>query len=184
MTRLLALFLALLLPAGLALAQPVDLATADPAARETVVEYGGPEPVVIETGEGAVTISALIAETPSQRQRGLMWREELAPDSGMLFDFQVEQPVSIWMRNTLISLDILYIRPDGTIAKIIAHAQPGSRRQLLSGEPVIAVLEINAGRAAELGIAPGDQVRHAMFDTALEAGDAGEAADEAQPEEG
>lgn len=195
MTRFLALALAFALSAGASLAQDNAPAFAgDPAARETVIEYGGPEPVVIETADGAVTIQALIAETPAQRQRGLMWREELAPDAGMLFDFERVQPVSIWMRNTLISLDILYIREDGTIAKIIAHAQPRSERQLLSGVPVLSVLEIGAGRAEELGIEPGDLVRHALFGTvetgepaqesAAEPGEAETESAETQPQEG
>jgi len=138
-------------------------AHADPTAPDAVVVFGGPDRVVIETAEGPVELTVEVAATDEARQRGLMHREELDPDAGMLFDFQREQIVSIWMENTLIPLDILYIRRDGRIAKIIAHAQPLSRRQLLSDFPVLSVLEINAGRSAELGIAPGDIVRHALF---------------------
>ncbi|TGY87958.1 DUF192 domain-containing protein [Marinicauda algicola] len=189
MIRFIALSLALVLTAGPVAAQIGDGAPpADPAARDAVVEYGGPETVVIETDEGPVSFTVEIAATEPARQRGLMWREELAPDAGMLFDFATVRPVSIWMRNTLIPLDIIYIRQDGTIAKIIAHAQPLSERQLLSGVPVRSVLEINAGRAAELGIEPGDLVRHAWFGTAQapagpDAADAGTDG-EAQPQEG
>lgn len=172
-----------------------DTVSGAPAARDTVIVYGGPDPVIIETGEGEVTLTAEIADTPARRERGLMWREQLADDAGMLFDFEVEQPVAIWMQNTLIPLDIIYIREDGTIAKIIAHAQAMSRRQLPSGEPVLGVLEIGAGRAMELGIEPGDLVRHAMFGTAAsaidqqdpsseEVGDDSPTDAEAQPEEG
>lgn len=142
-----------------------DAVSGAPSARETVIVYGGPDPVIIETDDGEVTLTAEIADTPARRERGLMWREELGDDAGMLFDFEVEQPVAIWMQNTLIPLDIIYIREDGTIAKIIAHAQALSRRQLPSGEPVLGVLEIGAGRAMELGLEPGDLVRHAIFDT-------------------
>ena len=138
-------------------------AHADPTAPDTVVVYGGPDRVVIETAEGPVELIVEVAASDEARQRGLMHREALDPDAGMLFDFEREQIVSIWMENTLIPLDILYIRRDGRIAKIIAHAQPLSRRQLLSDFPVLSVLEINAGRSAELGIAPGDIVRHALF---------------------
>lgn len=138
-------------------------AHADPTAPGTVVEYGGPDLVVIDTANGPVEFTVELAISDEARQRGLMHREALDPDAGMLFDFQREQIVSIWMENTLIPLDILYIRADGRIAKIIAHAQPMSRRQLLSDFPVLSVLEINAGRSAELGIAPGDIVRHALF---------------------
>ncbi len=138
-------------------------AHADPTAPDAVVVYGGPDRVVIDTAEGPVELTVEVAATDEARQRGLMHREALDADAGMLFDFQREQIVSIWMENTLIPLDILYIRRDGRIAKIIAHAQPLSRRQLLSDFPVLSVLEINAGRSAELGIAPGDIVRHALF---------------------
>ena len=138
-------------------------AHADPTAPDAVVVFGGPDRVVIETAEGPVEFTVEVAATDEARQRGLMHRESLDPDAGMLFDFQREQIVSIWMENTLIPLDILYVRRDGRIVKIIAHAQPMSRRQLLSDFPVLSVLEINAGRSAELGIAPGDIVRHALF---------------------
>lgn len=138
-------------------------AHADPTAPDAVVVYGGPDRVVIDTADGPVELIVEVAASDDARQRGLMHRESLDADAGMLFDFQREQIVSIWMENTLIPLDILYVRADGRIAKIIAHAQPLSRRQLLSDFPVLSVLEINAGRSAELGIAPGDIVRHALF---------------------
>ncbi|PWE18016.1 hypothetical protein DDZ18_05440 [Marinicauda salina] len=160
MTRLIALFAAFAFATASAAAQPVD-----PTARDAVVEYGGPEPVVVETDAGPVRFSAEIADTPASRQRGMMWRESIAPDEAMLFDFGQVRPVTIWMRNTLIPLDIVYIRADGTIAKVVAHAQPRSLRQLPSDFPVIGVLEIAGGRAAQAGIAPGDLVRHAMFGT-------------------
>lgn len=142
-------------------------AHADPTAPDAVVVYGGPDRLVIDTAEGPVELTVEVAASDDARQRGLMHREALDPDAGMLFDFQREQIVSIWMENTLIPLDILYIRRDGRIAKIIAHAQPLSRRQLLSDFPVLSVLEINAGRSAELGVSPGDIVRHALFGNAV-----------------
>lgn len=145
----------------------------DPTAPDAVVEYGGPDPVVIETGEGeTVTLTVELAETPEARERGMMWREELAPDAGMMFDFQVEQPVSIWMANTPLPLDLIYIRADGTIAKVAVGAVPFSRRSISSDVPVLAVLEINAGRSVELGIDPGDVVRHAWFANAVDGADA------------
>lgn len=147
----------------------------DPTAPDAVVEYGGPEPVTIETEAGPVVINAELAETAEARQRGLMHRESMGADEGMLFDFQQERVVSIWMDNTLIPLDILYIRSDGVIAKIITGAVPMSRRQLYSDVPILSVLEINSGRAGELGIDPGDLVRHRWFGTALDAAADGEA---------
>ena len=162
MKKLVFLSALLALVSAPALAQVTDF---DPTARDAVVEYGGPDDVVIETDEGPVTIIAEIAETPEQRQRGMMWREEIGDNEGMLFDFGEVRQVNIWMRNTLISLDVIYIREDGTIAKIIAHAQPLSRRQLRSDVPVASVLEIGPGRSEALGIEPGDLVRHDLFGT-------------------
>ncbi len=169
-------------------AQPLD-----PTAPDAVVEYGGPEPLVIETGEGeSVTLTVEVAETPQARQRGMMHRESLDPDAGMLFDFEVEQRVSIWMANTPLSLDLIYIRADGTIAKVAVGAVPFSRRSISSEVPVLSVLEINGGRSVELGIDPGDTVRHALFGNVAPAEDApaldasgGEAvpASEAEPAE-
>jgi len=150
-------------------AQPLD-----PTAPDAVVEYGGPDPLVIETAEGAVTLTVEIADTPQSRQRGLMHRDSLDPDAGMLFDFGQEQVVSIWMENTRIPLDLIYIRANGTIAKIVANAQPFSRRQNWSDFPVLSVLEINGGRAAELNIEPGDLVRHRLFSNAGDNGDNGD----------
>ncbi|KAA5805070.1 DUF192 domain-containing protein [Alkalicaulis satelles] len=142
-------------------------AVSDPTAPDAVVAFGGPDRVVIETADGPVEFLAEIAATDEQRQRGLMHRESLDPDAGMLFDFEREQIVSIWMENTLIPLDILYIRRDGRIVKIIENAEPLSRSQLLSDFPVLAVLEIAGGRAGERGIEPGDTVRHALFGNAM-----------------
>ncbi len=163
---------------GCAHAQP-----SDPTHPDAVVQYGGPDPIIIETDEGPVEFIAEIADTEASRQRGMMFRESMAPNAAMLFDFEVEQPVAIWMANTLISLDILYVRADGTIAKIIAHAQPLSRRSLPSDFPVLAVIEIAGGRAGELGIAPGNLVRHALFGTWESGEAAAQDADDDAPDE-
>ena len=138
----------------------------DPTAPDAVVEYGGPDPLVIETDNGPVMFTVEVAATQDARTRGMMHRDSVAPDAGMLFDFETEQVISIWMRNTRIPLDILYIRADGTIAKIVANAVPYSLRPMYSDFPVISVLEIAGGRSAEAGIAPGDLVRHPLFGTA------------------
>ena len=148
----------------------------DPTARETVIEFGGPERVVIETQSGTAEFTVEIAETPEQMQRGLMWRETLDPATGMLFRYEPVRPASMWMENTLVSLDILYIEEDGTIAKIIAYAQPNSRRSLGSDANIAGVLELAGGRAVELEIRPGDTVLHRFFDPVIE-GVADEAAD-------
>lgn len=107
-----------------------------------------------------------LALTPQQQAQGLMFREAMAPDAGMLFVFPQVRQASFWMENTLIPLDMLFIRADGTIARIAADTTPLSRESVPSGEPVRAVLEINGGLSAMLGIRPGDRVLHAAFGTA------------------
>jgi uncharacterized membrane protein (UPF0127 family) len=93
-----------------------------------------------------------VARTPDQQSQGLMFRERLGPNEGMIFPFAPPRPASFWMRNTLIPLDMIFIRADGTIARIAANTVPLSEESVAVGEPVAAVLEIRGGRAAELGI--------------------------------
>lgn len=104
-----------------------------------------------------------VMRTDEERARGLMFRRHLPADRGMLFDFKRVEPVSMWMQNTYLSLDMLFIRPDGTIATIATHTEPLSTRVIPSGEPVLSVLEVNAGTTERLGIKPGDRVEHALF---------------------
>lgn len=107
-----------------------------------------------------------LAVTPQQRETGLMYRQTLAPDAGMLFDFRSDQMVDMWMANTYVSLDMLFISRDGTIVKIAADTIPLSRAIIPSGSPVRAVLEIKGGEAARQGIAAGDKVLHPTFGNA------------------
>ncbi|WP_445504169.1 DUF192 domain-containing protein [Microvirga sp. G4-2] len=104
-----------------------------------------------------------VARNDADRAQGLMFRRSMAPDRGMLFDFGRVEPVSMWMQNTYLPLDMLFIRPDGTIARIAANTEPLSTRTIPSGEPVLAVLELNAGTSAKLGIRPGDRIEHPLF---------------------
>jgi len=104
-----------------------------------------------------------LALTNQQRSLGLMYRAELAPNHGMLFIFAKEQQMRFWMRNCLIPLDIIFLRPDGKIINIIANAEPGTETGRLSDGPAKAVFEIPGGRAAELGLKSGDIVRHALL---------------------
>lgn len=120
--------------------------------------------LTIEGSAGRFEFEVELAVTPAQRARGLMFRESLADDHGMLFDFGVPEPVAMWMRNTYIPLDMLFIRPDGQIGKIVRGAQPLSDTVLDSDEPVRAVLELAGGITAELGIKPGDRVVHPLFE--------------------
>jgi uncharacterized membrane protein (UPF0127 family) len=114
-------------------------------------------PLTIRSANGEHRFTVEIAGTLNQQERGLMFRRELGPDRGMIFPYDPPQDVGFWMKNTLIPLDMLFIRADGTIARI-ATAAPLSLDTVPSGEPVAAVLEIRGGRAAELGIRAGDRV--------------------------
>lgn len=99
-----------------------------------------------------------VAATEEQQQTGLMNRSELARDRGMIFPFTQPRIASFWMKNTLIPLDIIFVRTDGTIANIAANAVPLSLEPMGSDGVVGSVLELNGGQAAELGIEPGDKV--------------------------
>ena len=115
-------------------------------------------PLTIQTASGRATFLVELARTPAQQERGLMYRRSLAAARGMLFPFVPPRPAAFWMKNTLIPLDLLFVRADGTIARIAANAVPGSLATIESGEPVAAVLEIAGGRAAATGMKEGDRV--------------------------
>jgi uncharacterized protein len=116
--------------------------------------------LTIESRGGTHSFSVEIVDTPETRAQGLMYREALAPDAGMLFDFKESRPVSFWMRNTLIPLDMIFITAEGLVANVHAQARPHDPTSIPSDGPVMFVLEIPGGRAAELGIAAGDKVVH------------------------
>ena len=120
-------------------------------------------PLTVETAQGPVQLQVELAATPESRARGLMFRDKLAPDHGMLFDFVTSQPVGFWMRNTLIPLDMIFIDERGRIVRIHEQAQPRDERTIPSVFPVRAVLEIAGGEAKRRGITVGDRVRHAIF---------------------
>ena len=100
-----------------------------------------------------------VAKTTEEQAMGLMYRNKLAPDRGMIFPFDPPRDASFWMRNTLIPLDMIFVRADGSIANIAANTVPYSEEPVPSDGPVKAVLEIAGGRSAELGIEPGDIVK-------------------------
>ena len=114
-------------------------------------------PLTIRSKNGVHHFTVEVAATPEQQERGLMFRKSLAGDRGMIFPYDPPQQVAFWMKNTLIPLDIIFIRADGRIARI-ANAKPLDVTPLPSGEPAAAVLEIRGGRAAQLGISAGDKV--------------------------
>ena len=149
-------------PAMAQQAEPVS-APVDPTAQDAPVSFGAPEPVILATAEGEHTVLAELALTEDQMQRGLMWRDALEPGHGMLFHYDPPRRAAMWMENTLIDLDIVFIDAEGRITKIIGYAQAGSRRSLPADGEVSGVLELAAGQAFELGLRPGDIVRHAIF---------------------
>ncbi|WP_374633948.1 DUF192 domain-containing protein [Ferrovibrio sp.] len=119
--------------------------------------------LVIHTAQGPKRFRVELADTDNSRSRGLMFRTQMAADAGMLFDFKTEQMVSFWMRNTLIPLDMLFIKADGTILNIHQRAIPRDETGINSLGPVRAVLELNGGATSRLGIKAGDRVDHAIF---------------------
>ena len=122
-------------------------------------------PLSIDTARGPAHFRVELASSPQEQETGLMFRKSLAANAGMLFDFHRPAPVSFWMKNTILPLDLIFIREDATISTITADAVPYSTTAILSAEPVRAVLEINAGRAQALGIEPGARVHQAIFGT-------------------
>ena len=115
-------------------------------------------PLTITSGGREHRFTVEIAKTPEEQAMGLMYRNALAPDRGMIFPFDPPRPASFWMRNTLIPLDMIFVRADGSIANIAANTVPMSEEPVTSDGPVAAVFEIAGGRATELGIKPGDKV--------------------------
>jgi uncharacterized membrane protein (UPF0127 family) len=130
-------------------------ATLVPAADQSTLE--------IVTKNGVHVFNVELAVNDADRQKGLMFRKELPEGQGMLFDFKQDQDVSMWMRNTYIPLDMLFITSDGRIRRIAENTTPLSERTIPSGGPVRGVLEVIGGTAKKLGIAPGDRVAHPLF---------------------
>lgn len=115
-------------------------------------------PLTIESRGKRYNFVVEVARTPDEQAMGLMNRQSLAPDRGMIFPYDPPRPAAFWMKNTLIPLDMIFVRPDGTIGSIAANTVPLSLEPVPSGEPVAAVLEIPGGRSAELGLRAGDRV--------------------------
>ena len=121
------------------------------------------QPLEIVTKNGVQVFSVEMATTEEEKETGLMYRKELADGKGMLFDFNPEQEVSMWMKNTYISLDMIFIRSDGRILRIAENTEPLSTKIISSRGPARAVLEVVAGTAQKYGIRPGDRVGHPLF---------------------
>ena len=121
-------------------------------------------PLTVRTSRGVFRFLVEVADSEREREFGLMCRTTLAPDRGMLFDFGREQAdAAFWMRNTLIPLDIIYIRKDGVVRSIARNARPLDETPLPAGGAALGVLELAGGRAAEIGLRPGDRVDFPIF---------------------
>jgi uncharacterized membrane protein (UPF0127 family) len=127
------------------------------------VRFGGPEPLEIATRSGVRSFDVELAIDEVQRARGLMYRRSLPAGRGMLFDFGTERDVAMWMQNTYVSLDMVFIRDDGRIVRVAERTTPLSTATVESGAPVRFVLELPAGSAKALGIAAGDRVAHRLI---------------------
>ena len=119
--------------------------------------------ISITTVKGSMPFKVEMANDHASQEKGLMFRKAMAANAGMLFDFHTTVMTTFWMKNTVLPLDIIFIRSDGTISSIAGNAVPFSEAPIPSSEPIRAVLEINGGRAKALGIEPGDQVHGAIF---------------------
>ena len=119
--------------------------------------------LTIVSADGRHDFAVELAETPAQQEQGLMFRHSLAPDAGMLFDFKEPTVATMWMRNTLIPLDMLFVDQHGRIVNIAQRAVPESDATIAAAAPVRAVIELNGGTAERLGIKPGDRVLYPIF---------------------
>lgn len=135
------------------------------AAQSLSAHAAAVEPLEIVTASGVHVFSVEMAKTEEERRTGLMYRKSLPEGRGMLFDFSPEQNVSMWMKNTFISLDMIFIGADGRILRIAQNTVPQSETIIPSGGPAKAVLEVIAGTARKYGIKPGDRVAHPLFGT-------------------
>lgn len=126
-------------------------------------EAASRDDLAIVTGTGTFHFDVDVMRTREQLERGLMYRRQLAADHGMLFDFGTSQPVTMWMKNTYLPLDMVFIAADGRVVSVKRDAEPLSERTIPSGGDVLGVLELNAGTAARIGLKAGDRVVDPTF---------------------
>jgi uncharacterized protein len=149
-----------LLAFGLAIVLPAAPLSAPALAQE---KQAAVEPLSIVTSSGTHVFSVEVMRTDAERERGLMFRRYMPRDRGMLFNFDVEQPVMMWMKNTYLPLDMIFIARSGKVVHIAADAEPLSEAIIPSGGSVYAVLEVNAGVAASIGLKAGDTIHNEIF---------------------
>jgi uncharacterized protein len=119
--------------------------------------------LAIERRGGRDTLQIWLAQTPAEQQQGLMWIQQLPPDYGMLFVLDAPRPMTMWMKNTYVPLDMLFVDARGRITHIVEHAKPLSEDILSSGGDVAGVLEVAGGEAQRRGIRVGDRLLHSVF---------------------
>lgn len=125
-------------------------------------------PLVIKTSNGDARFAVEVASTPDELQTGLMNRTNLAFNSGMIFNIYPVRPTAMWMKNTKIPLDMIFVAPDGTVSMIRENAQPMSEDLIISRDPVRAVIELNAGQVKRNNIKVGDKVNHMLLNGILD----------------
>jgi uncharacterized membrane protein (UPF0127 family) len=130
------------------------------AAAAALPKPGPVDRVDLVTASGVHRFSVEIAADDAARAEGLMFRQSMADDHGMLFDFKRDQPTAFWMKNTYISLDMIFVRSDGTVVNVAENTVPFSEASVPAAAPVRFVLEVNAGTAKRLGLKPGDHLVH------------------------
>jgi uncharacterized membrane protein (UPF0127 family) len=135
-------------------------------AAEPLLQQFATADLTIVSANGHHRFTVELAETPAQMEQGLMFRRSLAPDAGMLFDFKQPTVATMWMHNTLIPLDMLFVDQQGLIVNIAQRAVPESNDTIAAVAPVRAVIELNGGTAERLGIKPGDHVLYPIFGNA------------------
>ena len=151
---------------GAALVVPAVAPSSQAQAQSGLLQFKT-DKLSIRTADGKThAFNVELATTPAERAQGLMFRRSLAPDAGMLFDFGRSEPVSMWMENTLIPLDMLFIAADGRVVNIAQRAVPMDRTPIPSKGPVKGVLELAGGTASRLGLKAGDVIQHAVFSPA------------------
>ncbi len=145
----------------------VLLAAALPGrAAEPQLQQFATAPLTIVSASGPHRFTVELAESPAQMEQGLMFRRSLAADAGMLFDFKQPTMATMWMHNTLIPLDMLFVDQQGLIVNIAQRAVPESDATIAAAAPVRAVIELNGGTADRLDIKPGDRVLYSIFGNA------------------
>lgn len=139
------------------------LATVAAARAQTEAPRDALEKLEVVTASGAHEFLVEVMRTEDERERGLMFRHTLPQDRGMLFDFEIERPVMMWMKNTYLPLDMIFISSSGKVVGLAENATPLSEKIIPSGAPAYSVLEVNAGTAKRIGLRIGDRVHHPLF---------------------